>query len=242
MIDFSIFFITGLKSRLWFAEKKFMINKKITVVALGSLFVLQIVAFLSFKNYFEAPGTSEAQVQSLIEKNKKLQTQIEYLVDQNIKIKSKLSTSSKSFESRNIANIDSNHIVDDKKRIDLTEFYFSQLKSFKGKNDKEEFLKMVDQIQSGGVDMQTSARAEYEKVKFLCDAQINLDCTKSVESMITQFPESNWTAKSLLVLSHYYFQQNKIAEAKTLLEIIKNEFKSYDDLAFDLKQMKTEKL
>ena len=86
------------------------------------------------------------------------------------------------------------------------------------------------------------AQAEFEKIKMDCRFKLNTGCTQRIDAMITKFPNSNWTARSLLLLSHYYFAQQRVDEAKSLIHIIKTEFKAYDTFAYDIQQLNSKNL
>ena len=86
------------------------------------------------------------------------------------------------------------------------------------------------------------AQAEYEKINLICTPKLEIDCISEIDVMVSQFPDSNWTARSLLLLSHFYYKQNRTKESKSLINIIRNEFKAYNDLNQDIQKLSTKKL
>ncbi len=206
-----------------------MQKNKIVAFGLFLIFGFQGVCYFMFAGHFDSPSSQKINLALMIKRNQTLQTELEFL-------KASPKKPQANHLDRQIAS------VQNLKQIDLTQFYFSQIEGFKKNKDKVELLKMIHKIQDNGVDKETAARAEFEKLTFLCDQKMSLDCTTSVEAMVVQFPESNWTAKTLLFLSHKYFENNKIDEAKALLKIIKNDFKTYKEFAIDVKELNNKKL
>lgn len=147
---------------------------------------------------------------------------------------------------RDIASIPENYAKQHKAQIsdlefELSGFYFSQIENFKKQKNKAAALEAIQKLQDSSTNKEYIAQSEYEKINLICNQNLELSCMKEIDAMLTQFPDSNWTAKSLLLLSHFYYKQNRITEAKSLIQVIQKEFKSYD-MAYDIQKMSRQNL
>lgn len=130
----------------------------------------------------------------------------------------------------------------DTKPLDLSDFYFLQIERYKAEKNKDAALSVIVKLQASTTNKEIIARSEFERINLICNTKLESDCLGQIDSMITHYPNSNWTARSLLLLSHYYFNQNRTAEAKSLIQIIKTEFKAYNDFAYDIKKLNSKRL
>jgi hypothetical protein len=128
------------------------------------------------------------------------------------------------------------------KPLDLSDFYFLQIDRYKAEKNKDAALSVILKLQASTTNKELIARSEYERINLICNQRLEADCLGQIDTMVTHYPNSNWTARSLLLLSHYYFTQNRTAEAKSLIQIIKTEFKAYNDFAYDIKKLNSKSL
>lgn len=71
------------------------------------------------------------------------------------------------------------------------------------------------------------AKKNYIKAKIKCyDPNREMDCLRTIEESITHFPESDWTAESLVLLTDYYYRTKRMNHAREILEILKHDFKN----------------
>lgn len=170
------------------------------------------------------------------------QTHIKLLQAQNNTLSSQLEAAVlPQTKGRQIASIHP-HLKSQEKEIDLTQYYFTQLEQFKKEKNQAAALKTIEKIQNTSPQSEILAQAEYEKINLICNQKLESDCMNEIELIVSQFPDSNWTAKSLLLLSHYYYKQNRTAESKSLIKIIRTEFKAYNDLSRDIQQLSSKNL
>lgn len=70
------------------------------------------------------------------------------------------------------------------------------------------------------------AKKYYIKAKTKCyESNSELDCLRTIEEAVTHFPESSWTAESLVLLTDYYYRTRRISQAREILRILKLDFK-----------------
>lgn len=92
------------------------------------------------------------------------------------------------------------------------------------------------------VKSESGAQELYNKIDSMCDKSLSSSCLKEIDNIVSSYPSSKWSAKSLLLLSHLYFMQNKKEEAKKLIYIVKQEFKSYDEFNSDIQKLSKRKM
>ena len=60
--------------------------------------------------------------------------------------------------------------------------------------------------------------------------------------MLTQFPESKWAGKTLVVLTDRYIKEKRYEQAADLVQIVRNEFKSEPEVQALLREMEKSQL
>ncbi len=198
-----------------------MKQHKYYTYTVAAIFAIQLVFAFVFMSTIDGSSLQQKHIQILEAQNNTLNVQLSALTLN---------------QDRGIASIKSS------KELDLTEFYFSQIDQFKKEENNQAALNVIEKIQAGGANSNFMAKAEYEKINLICTQKLEPDCLREIDVMVSQFPDSNWTAKSLLLLSHYYYKQNRVAESKSLINIIRSEFKSYKDLNADIQKLVPKKL
>lgn len=120
------------------------------------------------------------------------------------------------------------------KEISLDKVYFENLRNLKNSSNlSEEKLKLLSQKI-----LQSSPESEALAETYFLMAQLNCEkfkkednCLSQIETLVSQFPESTWTGRGLLLLSQLYLKMNRTAEARSVLTVIKKEFPKDQDLA-----------
>lgn len=196
------------------------------IFTLAAIFAVQLVFAALFSLTIDGSSLQKKHIEILQAQNNTLSTQI-----------AAMSVT----PDRQIASIDSGvrfgQIKKSDKELDLTEYYFSQVEQFKNEKNKTAALGMIEKIQATSSNPDHAAKAEYEKISLICTEKLELECMAEIDVIVSQFPDSNWTAKSLLLLSHFYYKQNRVAESKSLINIIRTEFKAYNDLNRDIQKL-----
>lgn len=209
-----------------------MKQHKYYIFTLAAIFAVQMVFAAIFTLTIDGSSLQNKHIKILETKNNVLSAQ--------------MAAMSASTQDRKIASVDSGvrfgQIKKSDKELDLTEYYFSQIEKFKNEKNKTAALSIIEKIQSTSSNPEHVAKAEYEKISLICTEKLELDCMSEIDVIISQFPDSNWTAKSLLLLSHYYYKQNRVAESKSLINIIRTEFKAYNELNRDIQKLVSKNL
>ncbi len=126
------------------------------------------------------------------------------------------------------------------KEILFDDLYKNQLKSAVAKRTVAEILLVTKKIISGSTDANLLAEAMYEKSVVSCQLAPNDEqCLSDIESLVTQFPESQWAGESLVILSQIYTKLKRFPEAESVLRIVKTNFSN--DRAIIQKINKSEK-
>lgn len=208
-----------------------MKQHKYYIFTLAAIFAVQLVFAAIFMLTLDGSSLQKKHIEILEAKNNALSVQM-----------AAMSVS----QDRQIASIDSGvrfgQIKKTDKELDLTEYYFSQIEKFKQEKNKTAALAIIEKIQASSSNPEHAAKAEYEKIGLVCTEKLELDCMAEIDVIVSQFPDSNWTAKSLLLLSHYYYKQNRVAESKSLINIIRTEFKAYNELNRDIQKLASKSL
>lgn len=208
-----------------------MKQHKYYIFTVAAIFAVQLVFAAIFMLTIDGSDLQKQHIKILEAKNNSLTTQIAAMT---------------ASQDRQIASIDSTvrfgQIKKSDKELDLTEYYFSQIEQFKKEKNKKAALGMIEKIQASSSSAEHVAKAEYEKISLICTEKLELDCMTEIDVIVSQFPDSNWTAKSLLLLSHYYYKQNRVAESKSLINIIRTEFRAYNELNRDIQKLVSKNL
>lgn len=207
-----------------------MSKHKQYVLIIALIFAGQVFLATLFMNALEGSDAQKKQITLLEKKNKSLKSEVDQL---------------SVVKGRDIASLPTAEEIKaelEDLQFDLSDVYFSRLEKHKKEKNKEAALGLIEKIQATTKDSENKARAEFEKISLICNQNLEIDCMKQIDSIITQFPHSNWTAKSLLLLSHFYFKQNRITESKSLIQVIQTEFKAYNDLNRDIQKLASQNL
>lgn len=168
------------------------------------------VAYFSF-DYHLSGVTFEKQ------KNLKLEEKIAQL---NVLVEAHGSKAEHMNQGRSIASIQP------VKEISLDSLYKEQLKVAVNEKNKKNILEISQKIIANSADSDFLAQAYFRRADVECES-INTkeaNCLNDIETLVSQFPESNWAGEGLLLLSHVYLKQKKYKEAQSILKIVKSEF------------------
>lgn len=205
-----------------------MSKHKQYVVTLCGIFIGQLFCVSLFVFSFEGSETQKAKIGLLESQTKSLKSEIDHL---------------KEAKTRRVASLPAGAQAQlSDLKFDLSDLYFTQLEKYKKSKNKEAALEMIQKVQGSTQNKDSHARAEFEKINLICTVRLEADCMKALDHIMTQYPSSNWTAKSLLLLSHFYYQQNRVTESKSLLKTIQNEFKSYNEMNYDIQKLASQSL
>jgi len=93
------------------------------------------------------------------------------------------------------------------------------------------------------VDPEKLAEKLYKEVVELCiNRKKDLLCLDKVDSVLTQFPESKWAGKTLVVLTGRYVKEKRYEQAADLVKIVRGEFKSEPEVQALLKDVEKSQL
>jgi hypothetical protein len=207
-----------------------MKQHKYYIFTLGAIFTVQVVFAALFILTADGSLLQKKHIQILESKNNELSTQLAVF------------SNSSGRQVASISDMRFGHIKKNTKELDLTDYYFSQLEQFKKDKNRVAALGMIEKIQATSSSADHVAKAEYEKINLICTQKLELDCMTEIDVIVSQFPDSNWTAKSLLLLSHYYYKQNRVSESKSLIQIIRTEFKAYNEFNHDIQKLAAKNL
>lgn len=71
------------------------------------------------------------------------------------------------------------------------------------------------------------AKKFYMQAKNKCYEQHQeIECIKIIDTSVSQFPDSEWTAESLVLLTDFYYRTKRTGQAKQVLNVLKTEFKN----------------
>lgn len=83
----------------------------------------------------------------------------------------------------------------------------------------------------------------YKEVVEQCiNRKKDLLCLDKVDSILTQFPESKWAGKTLVVLTSRYVKEKRYEQAADLVKIVRGEFKSEPEVQALLKDVEKSQL
>lgn len=207
-----------------------MKNHKKYIFVLFSIFTFQMLFFIQFLTIERGSKVDKLEIELLKKKNKELEAELQTA------FQSKRKTASIGPNESNV-NYSGTEI-----KADLSSFYFLQFENYKKNAQKKQALDVLQKIKDNVVDPDKVAQAFYEKIDMTCSEKLETECLQEIDALLTQFPDSKWSAKGLLLLSHFYFKQNRQEEARSLIRIIKNDFKSYDELNTDIEKISKRKL
>lgn len=174
--------------------------------------------YICFDIYIEGSEIDKKRIQFLSQalEQKKLEIQLAEL-------------SATQVNSRGIASVDSDvqkSLSKIKHRdVDLSEFYFMRIAELKQKKKFKEALAMVEKIKKSTANDEYLARADYESIALQCsNLRLSEACIDTLDNMVLQYPESNWTGKGLQWLSKSYSLLNRKEDSRKIDGIIKSDF------------------
>lgn len=89
-------------------------------------------------------------------------------------------------------------------------------------------VEVVNSISHSSADVNDLARKYYSKAKDNCyQPKKEAECITSIDTLVSQFPETIWAGESLLLLTEVYYRNNKNAQILDLIKILKTDFKQY---------------
>lgn len=184
------------------------------------IFSLQIIFYTNFVQYQKNNEKESDQIAKLSRENQILKVQISHLQKENV-----------SGSQRSIASINEmsgSVLAPDlsmNRTKDFSEYYLTKANQLLKQNKKDQALKLLTKIQEQGADEKIVAEALYKKIAITCVIKLSDQCLQDTDFMVSHFPQSEWTGKSLVVLSELYKRNNKTKESKFLLEVAQREFK-----------------
>lgn len=124
-----------------------------------------------------------------------------------------------------------------KKQIKLLELKQKDLESKTSATHLTQPRSMAS-IESFEVDPEKIAAKLYKEVVEQCiNHKKDLPCLEKIDSVVTQFPESPWTGKSLVVLTNRYIKEKRFEQASDLVQIVRQEFKNEKEVQQLLKEV-----
>jgi hypothetical protein len=176
------------------------------VIVILFIFGLQIYVFSSFEALQRGSPFEQKRIGLLKRENEGLRVQLASVEEQ---------------AQRGVASIRG---AQGKKNIDLGQFYLSQYESSLAAKDARTALQHLQKIRDVSIDENVVPLSVYKKIVLKCERVLEKSCLDDVEFLVEQFPESEWTGKSMLWLSDYYTRVKKAKEAQVLREIVAREF------------------
>lgn len=77
------------------------------------------------------------------------------------------------------------------------------------------------------LDSNEQAKKYYIEAKARCyELNKEFECIKIIDTVVTHFPDSDWTAESLVLLTDFYYRTKRLNEARDVLNILKTDFKN----------------
>ncbi len=168
--------------------------------------------YICFDIYISGSEFDKRKIEFLSKKLELKELEVQYV---------KTQTPGDNYKARGVASIPQ---VD----IATSKYYFTQIKTLKKNKNPTEALRIAELIKSTSSDANTLARAEYEKMSLQCrDYKINTECIQSVDYLISQFPDTEWTGYSLVWLAKTYKKARRQSDFKEIVSLLKNDFKHY---------------
>ena len=145
--------------------------------------------YICFDIYISGSEFDKRKIEFLSKKLELKELEVQY---------AKTQTTGEKYIARGVASIPQADIATSK-------YYFTQIKTLKQNKNPAEALRIAELIKSTSSDADTLARAEYEKMALQCrDYKMNAECIQSVDYLISQFPDTEWTGYSLVWLAKTY--------------------------------------
>ncbi len=194
------------------AENIIMKSNMQYVIFILVLFALQILAFTNFKEYESGVRAETVAYENLKIQNEKLMFELSALKTDSNRSPASIQSSAAGTQNTNI------------EPIDMSEFYFSKYRESYGKKQNEQALKYLEKVKSNSLNAKSISKALYYKLEIQCKSEINDLCLADIDVMVTQYPDSEWTGKSLELLKNYYDKHQRRSEASVINDIIQKNF------------------
>lgn len=98
-------------------------------------------------------------------------------------------------------------------------------------------------VEGPEIDPAKIAEKLYQDVVEQCiNRKKDLLCLDKVDAILTQFPESKWSGKTLVVLTGRYIKEKRYDQAADLVQIVRSEFKGEPEVQSLLKEVEKTQL
>jgi hypothetical protein len=106
------------------------------------------------------------------------------------------------------------------------------------KNQQRQIASISKQIQTefendieNLIDGELLAQRFYIQAKTKCyEENQEIECIKIIDTAVSQFPQSVWTAEALVLLTDFYYRTKRTELARDVLNVLKTDFKNYDSI------------
>lgn len=116
-----------------------------------------------------------------------------------------------------------------------------EFKNSRGRNAS--YSRSMASVEGPEVDPNKIGEKLYKEVVEQCiNRKKDLLCLDKVDSVLTQFPESKWAGKALVVLTDRYIKEKRYEQAADLVQIVRSEFKTEPEVLALLKEMEKSQL
>jgi len=95
------------------------------------------------------------------------------------------------------------------------------------KQVQTEFENEIENI----IDGEQLAQRFYIQAKSKCyEENQEIECIKIIDAAVSQFPQSVWTAETLVLLTDFYYRTKRTELAREVLNVLKTDFKYNDSI------------
>jgi hypothetical protein len=95
------------------------------------------------------------------------------------------------------------------------------------KQVETEFESDIEKI----IDGELLSQRFYIQAKSKCyEENQEIECIRIIDIAVSQFPQSVWTAESLVLLTDFYYRTKRTEQAREVLNVLKTEFKNNDSI------------
>jgi hypothetical protein len=102
---------------------------------------------------------------------------------------------------------------------------------------------VVNSISHSSSDVNDLARKYYSKAKEDCyQPKKEAECISSIDTLVSQFPESIWAGESLLLLTELYHRNNRHAQILDVIKILKTDFRQYKSVQLKVEYLEKQLL
>jgi hypothetical protein len=102
---------------------------------------------------------------------------------------------------------------------------------------------VVNSVSHLSTDANDVARNYFSKAKEYCyEPAKESECVSTIDTVITQFPESVWAGESLLVLTDLYRRTNRASQIPDIVKVLKTDFKQYKSVQVKVEYLEKQTL